>query len=111
MAEKKVNKRTKKINDNFVIEEVKELKPLTTEERLLGVKAPERIITKIDYRNPQRFYNVFVCSNNRTITVNGIELGAFLGLQYEAKKELENGAKFVELKNRDGKLEYKIEVL
>ena len=111
MAEKKGKNRTKKINDNFVIEEVTELKPLTTEERILGVKAPEKIVTKMDYRNPKRFYNVFVYANQRTITVNGVELGAFLGLQYEAKKQLENGANSVELKNRDGKLEYKIEVL
>ena len=111
MAEKKAKTRTKKINDNFVIEEVKEMKPLTAEERILGAKAPETKVTKIDYRNPKRFYSVFVYANGRTITVNGVELGAFLGLQYGAKKELENGAKSVELKNREGKLEYKIEVL
>lgn len=111
MTIKKVSKKTKKINDDFVIEEVKELTPLTDEDRILGVKANEKIVTKTDYRNPQRFYKVFISTNGRTITVNGIELGAFLGLQYEAKKELENGAEYVELKNKEGKLEYKIEVI
>lgn len=111
MTEKKLKNKNKKIKEDFIIEEVIETKPLTNEERIFGVQAPTVKAVKCDYRNPKRFYNVFICANGRTIQVNGVELGAFLGLQYVAKKDLENGCSYVELKDKNGKLEYKIEVI
>jgi hypothetical protein len=114
MATNKTRKTTKKVAkpiEDFVIEEVIETQTLSDEELFFGVEPTKTKVTKTDYRNPKRFYNVFVQANGRTIKVNGMEVGAFLGLQSEAKRKLENGAKKVDLFDRDGKLEYKIEVI
>lgn len=108
----KANKaKTETKKEDFVVKEEIQTKKLTADEKILGVEAETKVVTKVDYRNRNRKYSLYIASNKRTIKINGLEVGAFIGLRAEAKKQLEEGAKKVEVKDKDGNLEYKIEVL
>jgi hypothetical protein len=77
------------------IEEV--LKP-TTHDLVTGASPEVKIVKVVDYTSHKRIYKVHNIAKDRTYTLNGYEIGAILGMNETAKKELKEGAKKVTLK-------------
>ncbi len=72
------------------IEEV--IKP-TTQDLVTGASPEAKIVKVVDYTSHKRIYKVHNIAKDRTYTLNGYEIGAILGLNETAKKELKEGAK------------------
>jgi hypothetical protein len=82
----------------------------TDDELILGEKIEEKIITVVDYLSKDAKYNVKIASNGREMKANGREIGTFLGMDKNARKQLQDGAAKVQILQR-GRVEYEIEVI
>lgn len=91
------------IKPNEEIEEIREeyieevTKP-TTQDLVTGASPEVKIVKVVDYTSHKRIYKVHNIAKNRTYTLNGYEIGAILGMNEAAKKELKEGAKKITLK-------------
>lgn len=88
----------------------KTVKP-SNEDLILGAKEEAKEVQVIDYTSRNIKYKVFIKENQREITVNGREIGTFLGQNLAARRELEEGKKKVRVLSSKGDELYKIEVL
>ena len=101
---------------NKTVEEVKEetvkevVKP-TDEELILGASPGIKVVKVVDYTSYKRNYKVTNTIKNRVYTLNGYQIGAILGMNQEARKQLKEGVKKVTINNDEGQALYKIEVL
>lgn len=100
-------KKVKPVEEKTVIEVIKP----TDEELFLGAEEEVKEVKVIDYTAFERLYKVTNLKRNRNYTLNGIQIGAILGMDYEARKQLKEGAKKVVMRNKDNEETYKIEVL
>lgn len=93
--------------------QVKEVRTLTDEEKILGVQADVVTNTTIDYESPERFYQVTNLEfGNTPVKVDGTVIESFIGsTNREARMALKSGAEFVICKDMNGKEVYKIEVI
>lgn len=116
MATAKKNVKTtkrivKKVDDLTNI--VEEQKPITDEDKILGVNPVVETKKEFNYESPMVQYKVtnLVLKNN-PITVNGAIIEAFIGSKnLKAREQLKEGVKEVITYNGDKKEQYKIEVL
>jgi hypothetical protein len=83
----------------------------TDDELVLGVEETTQEIKVVDYASISKKYIVTIIGNGRKININGREVGTFLGQNNEARKELKNGAKSVDIEDEKANIIYKIEVL
>lgn len=101
MAAKTNNKRTKT-----------EIITPSDEDLILGATEEVKTVQVTDYQNINVRYKVFIHQNGREITVNGREIGTFLGQKSEARKQLEQGQTNITILDTKGKIKlYDIEVL
>ncbi len=100
-------KKIKQVEEKTVIEVIKP----TDEELFLGAEEEVKEVKVIDYTALERLYKVTNLKRNRAYTLNGIQIGAILGMDYEVRRQLKEGAKKVVMKNKDNEETYKIEVL
>lgn len=101
----------KKVDDLTNI--VEEQKPITDEDKILGVNPVVETKKEFNYESPMVQYKVtnLVLKNN-PITVNGAIIEAFIGSKnLKAREQLKEGVKEVITYNGDKKEQYKIEVL
>ena len=116
MATKKTNKNlktAKKVMKPKEVEEgvITEVITPTDDELIMGVVETKKEVKVIDYASINKKYIVTVIGNGRKININGREVGTFLGQNHDARKELKNGAKVVDIKDEKHNIIYKIEVL
>lgn len=84
----------------------------TTEEKILGAQETTIQVTFVDYSALEKRYKVKNVRKNRVYELNGYEIGAILGNNEEAKKELRTGAKNIKITEpKTSELLYNIEVL
>lgn len=82
----------------------------TDDELFLGAEPEERVVKVVDYTNIETIYRVTNLEKNRTYVLNGLQIGAILGLDYSARTQLKEGARKVVME-KNGKQTYKIEVI
>ena len=117
MATKKTTKNLKTakkvMKPKEVVEEgvITEVITPTDDELIMGVVETKKEVKVIDYASINKKYIVTVIGNGRKININGREVGTFLGQNHDARKELKNGAKVVDIKDEKNNIIYKIEVL
>jgi hypothetical protein len=101
----------KKVDDFTNI--VEKQKPVSDEEKILGVNAVIETKKEFNYESPAVKYRVTnLILNNKPITVTGEIIEAFIGSRnLKARQELKEGVKEVIAYNGDKKEQYKIEVL
>lgn len=107
MATKKPVKKTTKQVEETIIEVIKP----TDEDLFLGADEEIKEVKVVNYTAFDKHYKVTNVSKNRIYTLNGLQIGAILGLNQEARKQLKEGAKNVEVKNNEDVITHKIEVL
>lgn len=93
------------------IETVTEVVKPTIEEQILGAKDEVKIKKVVDYTSRKRIYKIFNVLKNRTYTLDGLEIGAILGINEKARNELKEGAKKISICDAKGNELYKIEVV
>lgn len=96
-----------------VIKEVEEIKPITTEDLILG-NAPVKEVKKVvSYEDASITYKVTnLKTNNNPMIVTGEAIEVFIGSNNkEAREDLKNGAKVTITKDYNKNDEYKIEVV
>lgn len=82
------------------------------EDLILGATEEVKTVHVTDYKNINVHYKVFIHQNGREITVNGREIGTFLGQNIRARKQLEEGQTNISVLDSKGEKElYNIEVL
>lgn len=86
--------------EETIVEEV--VKP-SDEELFLGAEPEIKKVKIVDYTSLKRRYKVQNLINPKTYELHGRAIGAILGTDEEAKKQLKEGAKRVELFKRNGK--------
>lgn len=87
------------------------IKP-SDEDLILGATEEIKTVQVTDYQNINVRYKVFIYQNGREITVNGREIGTFLGQKNEARKKLEQGQTNITVLDSKGEIKlYDIEVL
>lgn len=98
---------------NTNIEEtVTEVVTPTTEERILGEEETVTEVVKVNYTALKRRYKVKNVRKNRVYELNGYEIGAILGNNEDAKKQLREGKKKIEIiEPKTHETLYNIEVL
>ena len=101
----------KKIDDLTNI--VEEQKPISDEEKIMGVNPVVETKKEFNYESPKVRYRVKnLILNNNPITVTGDIIEAFIGSSnITAREQLKEGVKEVITYNGDKKEQYKIEVL
>jgi hypothetical protein len=101
----------KKVDD--LINIVEEQKPITDEDKILGVNPIVETKKEFNYESPMVQYKVTnLVLKNKPITVNGAIIEAFIGSKnLKAREQLKEGVKEVITYNGDKKEQYKIEVL
>lgn len=100
---------TPQIEEEKLVEEV--ITP-PDEERILGEVEKTKVVKVVDYTAHTRRYKVHNFKKNRTYELNGYEIGAILGMNENAKRELKQGALSVVMHDEKTKEKaYKIEVL
>jgi hypothetical protein len=101
----------KKVDDLTNI--VEEQKPITDEDKILGVNPVVETKKEFNYESPMVKYKVTnLVLKNKPITVNGAVIEAFIGSKnLKAREQLRAGVKEVITYNGDKKEQYKIEVL
>lgn len=112
MVTKKTTKRVvKKVNETTNI--VEEQKPITDEEKILGVSPTVETKKEFNYESPTVQYKVsnLILKNNPVI-VSGAVVEAFIGSNnIDARMKLKSGVKSVITYNGNKEEQYKIEVL
>lgn len=112
MVAKKTTKRVvKKVNETTNI--VEEQKPITDEEKILGVSPTVETKKEFNYESPTVQYKVsnLILKNNPVI-VSGAVVEAFIGSNnIDARMKLKSGVKSVITYNGNKEEQYKIEVL
>ena len=90
----------------------------TDDELILGAKPEIKTVKVVDYTSVNRLYKVTNIQKNRVYQLNGIQIGAILGMNQSARDDLKQGKSQTEITKvvRDGertKIEnlYKIEVI
>lgn len=91
---------TKPIEEKEEVKEeyIEEVTKPTTQDLVMGASPEAKIVKVVDYTSHKRIYKVHNIAKDRTYTLNGYEIGAILGMNETAKKELKEGAKKVTLK-------------
>ena len=112
---KKTTKTTKrvvkKVDDLTNI--VEEQKPISDEEKIMGVSPVVETKKEFNYESPKVMYKVSnLLLNNNPITVTGDIIEAFIGSRnQEAREQLKRDVREVITYNGDKKEQYKLEVL
>lgn len=102
------SKRKKEIIEKTVTEIIEP----TDEEKIFGASEEKKVVKVVDYTAHTRRYKVHNFKKNRTYELNGYEIGAILGMNENAKRELKQGALSVVMHDEKTKEKaYKIEVL
>ena len=96
-------KKAKKTEEEKTVIEI--IKP-SIEEQILGASDEVKTVKVVDYASLKRRYKVENIVKNRSYELNGYEIGAILGIDNNARKELKEGAKTVFVGET-----YKIEVI
>lgn len=107
-VEEQILEETTTETEEPTVEEV--IKP-SVEEQILGASNEIKKVKVVDYTSIQKRYNVIIEANGREIEVNGREVGAFLGLDTNARTTLKQGGKKVVIKNEKDEPLYTIEVI
>lgn len=90
--------------------EVEVIKP-SEDELILGAKEEVKKTKVVDYLSEKQYYMVTVSANQRTIKVNGREIGTFIGQNEKVRKLLKEGGKSATIHDSKDRELYKIEVL
>jgi len=92
---------------------IKRTKPVTDEEKILGVQPEVETIQELDYEDEKRLYKVTNLQvKNKPVIVDGSVIETFIGNSNKpARRALKEGAKSVTTKDIANQELYKIEVL
>ena len=112
-------KKSKPVSDKELIRGIEEPKQETiTEiikpsdaELIRGADEEVKTVKVVNYTAQSVLYKVTNIKRNRVYTLNGVQIGAILGMNNDARKQLKEGVKKVVVKNRNNEELYKIEVL
>lgn len=86
------------------------IKP-TDEELFLGAEPEIKTVKVVNYTALSVRYRVTNIAKNRIYELTGVQIGAILGMNTEARKQLKEGAQMITLNDKEGNNAYKIEVL
>ena len=111
MAKTKKNKTVEEVIETTETETVEEVITPTDEELFLGAEEEVKTVKVVDYTSLKRRYKVENLIKKKVYELHGQAIGAILGNNEKAKKQLKEGANKVELFKQEGKKYIKTHII